>query len=94
VTRAGFDKRTPLWFYILKESQVQAGGQRLGEVGSRIVGEVFVGLLKGDPRSFLHAQPAWTPTLPSQTPGTFVGDLQRLSSLVLTVPLYPAITSR
>jgi hypothetical protein len=36
VTRAGFDKQTPLWFYILKESQVQAGGQRLGEVGSRI----------------------------------------------------------
>jgi hypothetical protein len=25
VTRAGFDVRTPLWFYILKESQVQAG---------------------------------------------------------------------
>jgi hypothetical protein len=78
VTRAGFDKRTPLWFYILKESQVQADGQRLGEVGSRIVGEVFVGLLKGDPTSFLHAQPAWTPTLPSQTPGTFtMADLLR-----------------
>jgi hypothetical protein len=26
VTRAGFDVRTPLWFYIFKESQVQAGG--------------------------------------------------------------------
>jgi hypothetical protein len=25
VTRAGFDVRTPLWFYVLKESQVQAG---------------------------------------------------------------------
>lgn len=43
----------------------------MGEVGSRIVGEVFVGLLKGDPTSFLHAQPAWMPTLPSQTSSTF-----------------------
>ncbi len=66
-----FDKRTPLWFYILKEAEVRADGQRLGEVGSRILAEVFVGMLQGDRNSFLAAQPEWTPTLPAEKPGTF-----------------------
>lgn len=66
-----FDQRTPLWFYILKEAEVQADGQRLGEVGSRILAEVFVGMLQGDPNSFLAAQPDWVPTLPAETPGSF-----------------------
>ena len=35
----GFDTKTPLWFYILKEAEVKQGGQRLGEVGSRLVVE-------------------------------------------------------
>ena len=41
------EKRTPLWFYILREADVQAGGQHLGAVGGRIVGEVILGLLAG-----------------------------------------------
>lgn len=64
----GFDLETPLWYYILKEAEL-AGG-RLGEVGSRIVCEVFLGLLEGDPESFLTQSPGWTPTL-GPTPGTF-----------------------
>jgi hypothetical protein len=40
---------TPLFFYILKEAEVMEHGLRLGPVGARIVGEVFVGLLKEDP---------------------------------------------
>ena len=66
-----FHVQTPLWFYILKEAEAQAGGQHLGAVGSRIVSEVFVGLLDADRKSFRHRRPAWTPTLPSQQPGTF-----------------------
>jgi hypothetical protein len=59
----GFDVETPLWFYILKESELKAEGKTLGPVGGRIVAEVFIGLLKGDPSSYLQQDPVWTPTL-------------------------------
>jgi ribosomal protein L14 len=41
-----FSKETPLWFYLLAEAEIEEGGRRLGEVGSRIVAETFVALLK------------------------------------------------
>ncbi len=56
------DERTPLWFYILREAQVKAGGEHLGPVGGRIVGEVIVGLIEGDSQSYLTQDPTWTPT--------------------------------
>ena len=49
-----FLQRTPAWFYILKEAEVRAGGEHLGPVASRIVAEVFVGLLRADPDSILN----------------------------------------
>lgn len=74
----GFHRRTPLWYYILKEAQVKRGGERLGPVGARIVAEVFIGLVAGDKASYLN-DPAWKPTLPAKTPGTFLmSDLLRL----------------
>lgn len=63
--------RTPLWFYILREADVQQDGKRLGAVGGRIVAEVFIGLLEGDAMSYLVQDPGWTPTLPSVVPNTF-----------------------
>ncbi len=69
--RHGLHESTPLWYYVLKEAELQGGGKRLGGVGSRIVGEVFVGLLEEDPDSFLSCQPDWEPTLPSATSGDF-----------------------
>lgn len=45
---------TPLWFYVLRESEIRTGGNRLGPVGSRIVAETIVGQLRLDPTSFLH----------------------------------------
>jgi Animal haem peroxidase len=85
----GFDQATPLWYYILKEAQVQAQGKRLGEVGSRIVAEVFVGLLKGDSSSYLKNDPYWLPSLPAKGIGTFtmadmlrfVGDISPIDGL-------------
>lgn len=67
----GFDKKTPLWYYILKEAQVKSGGLRLGPVGARLVAEVFIGLVAGDTTSYL-SDPTWKPTLPAKTPGTFL----------------------
>jgi hypothetical protein len=55
---------TPLWFYILKESELIARGEHLGPVGGRVVAEVLLGLLKGDPQSWPNVNPQWTPTLP------------------------------
>jgi Animal haem peroxidase len=68
--RVGFERSTPLWYYILKEAEL-AGGTQLAGVGARIVAEVFIGLLQLDRSSYLAQHPRWQPTLPSRTPGTF-----------------------
>ncbi len=49
-----FSKKTPLWFYLLAEAEIEEAGQRLGEVGSRIVAETFVALLKLSRPSILN----------------------------------------
>ena len=59
----GFEKSTPLWYYILKEAEVRTGGVTLGRVGGRIVAEVVIGLLQTDPSSYVVQNPGWTPTL-------------------------------
>lgn len=70
---------TPLWFYILKESEVIAQGKHLGPVGGRIVGEVLLGLVELDPRSWFSLEPTWTPTIPvaDTTKGLQMPDLVR-----------------
>ncbi len=60
----GVPEPTPLWFYILKESELVAGAQHLGPVGGRIVAEVLLGLLRGDPQSWFNVEPGWQPALP------------------------------
>lgn len=64
---------TPLWYYILREAEFFGdsrkpegatglfGGQHLGPVGSRIVGETFVGLLWNDETSVLRSRPGFEP---------------------------------
>jgi hypothetical protein len=84
LTRRELDLRdwmdeTPLWLYLLREAAVRAGGERLGEVGGRIVAEVIVGIIRSDPESYLANDPAWRPTLPSHEPGGFkIRDLLKL----------------
>jgi hypothetical protein len=67
---------TPLWYYLLKEAEARADGDRLGPAGSRIVGEVLVGIVKRDPESFLSVDPEWRPTLREQAFG--IADLLTL----------------
>jgi Animal haem peroxidase len=62
----GFEHNTPLWYYVLKEAEVMEDGLRLGPVGGRIVGEVFLGLLRADPDAYLAMLPNWRPTLPTR----------------------------
>lgn len=77
------EKNTPLWLYILKEAEILEQGLRLGPVGSRIVGEVFIGLLKADRDSYLSANRNWKPTLPSAKSGDFeIADLLRFAGVV------------
>jgi len=42
----GFSERTPLWYYILAEAEVIHGGNCLGPVGSTIVAEVLIALVR------------------------------------------------
>ena len=61
----GWVGETPLWLYLLRESAVRESGDRLGEVGGRIVGEVLIEIVKRDPESYLAVEPTWKPTLPA-----------------------------
>jgi hypothetical protein len=69
-----FKKNCPLWTYVLAEAMrhqedvkipvkesVTIKTPRLGPVGGRIVAEVFLGLLFGDPNSMLSLDPQWQP---------------------------------
>ena len=75
----GISGEAPLWYYILKEAEVRHDGERLGEVGGRIVVEVFLGFYTCDKGSYYHHKP-WEPTLPSAKPGHFtMADLVRFT---------------
>ena len=78
----------PLWYYVLKEAEVQAGGRHHGQVGGRIVAEVFLGLLEKDPSSYLRNDPGWRPSLSAA--GTFaMPDLIRFAGHGLGVTDLP-----
>ncbi|RVX69793.1 hypothetical protein B0A52_06438 [Exophiala mesophila] len=77
---SAFRGNCPLWTYILAEAALpknikpvtipvtpprDISTPQLGEVGGRIVAEVFLGLLFGDKHSFLSVDPRWTPTIGS-----------------------------
>jgi hypothetical protein len=71
----GWAGETPLWLYILKEAEVLHDGDQLGPVGGRIVGEVLVGIIDGDPESFRSVDPGWSPTLPARDGAFGLGDI-------------------
>jgi hypothetical protein len=70
-THQDLEGGVPLWFYVLKEAQITGDSARLGPIGGRIIAEVLIGLLAGDPLSYLSVDPAWGPTLLARNPGAF-----------------------
>jgi len=84
LTDSGFDERTPLWYYILAEAALLREGRRLGPVGSTIVAEVLIGLVRRSPDSILAPGLNWKPNLPSEEPGEFtLHDILRYGSRVI-----------
>jgi hypothetical protein len=59
---ADFHKRTPLWYYTLKEADAYHGGRVMGPVGSYILAETFVDLMRAS-RSSIFKTPGWKPDL-------------------------------
>ncbi len=77
----GFLKNTPLWFYILAEAKVDSCGRHLGPVGTVIVAETLIGMLRFSDESILQ-DPTKMPSLPSLTPGQFtLEDLLRFAGV-------------
>lgn len=61
IASTGWRDETPLWYYILREADVCAAGNRLGPVGGKIVAEVLVGLIDADETSYRRSSPDWQP---------------------------------
>lgn len=60
----GYADHTPLWYYILAESELVSKGKSLGPLGSLIVAETLLGLIIRDPESYWHAgdrKGSWRP---------------------------------
>jgi len=65
--RDAFLRNTPLWFYLLRESELEAG--KLQGVGARLVAETFHRAMEGSEFSIVR-DPTWRPTL-GPDPTTF-----------------------
>ena len=81
-----FRERTPLWYYILAEA-AHVGGNHLGPVGSTVVADVLIGLVRRSADSIFNV-PNWRPTLPSATPGDF-----QLRDLLAFAGVLPALVT-
>jgi hypothetical protein len=58
--RQSFLDNTPLWFYVLREAELNGG--KLAGAGARIVAETFHRAMEGSAFSILR-DPTWRPTL-------------------------------
>ena len=79
----GLSQKTPLWFYVLREAEVLGrrrfhGGECLGPLGSRILAEVLLGVMKTDPQHYDNVVPDWRPLT---TVFGHVSELRRIDSL-------------
>ncbi len=81
LAESGLVADTPLFYYILREAEMEPYcGDRLGPVGSQIVGDVIEGAFRHDPDSYWHLAdrwkpPAWAFSVGPARPINFMGDL-------------------
>lgn len=87
----GFDKETPLWYYVLKEAETKGGGNRLGPVGSRLVAETFVGIIRNSEFSILDPADEdknWRPRFGKRAPAAFdMTDMLEFTGIVTPIGL-------
>jgi hypothetical protein len=58
--KSGLAENSPLFYYLLKEAELKAGGLTLGPVGSHLVTEIIQGALEADANSYLSVVgPDW-----------------------------------
>ncbi|OJV16426.1 MAG: hypothetical protein BGO21_26375 [Dyadobacter sp. 50-39] len=77
---AGLQCKTPLWYYILAEASWKAKGAHLGKLGSKIVAETIIGLIRRSTDSILNEE-NWKPSL---------GEDFNLQQLIIFSDLGPA----
>jgi hypothetical protein len=83
----GLTTSTPLWYYILRESEVRENGRCLGEVASNVVAETIFAALQDDPTSYVHLGANWMP--PKWKWGTEERQFLSLSALFEAAPDFP-----
>jgi hypothetical protein len=88
--RFDFCNRTPLWFYILTEAELIHGGQKLGPVGSTIVAEVLIALVRRSPDPILPkagVNPNETnfAPLPTESGAFTLADILRLGKVMPSI---------
>ncbi len=81
VEAGNFHGRTPLWYYILAEAAIQQQGRKLGRLGSTLVAETVIGLLRVSPHSIL-SQEEWSPSLPTANETFKLTDLLRFAGVL------------
>lgn len=59
---AGFETRSPLWFYVLAEAEIRENGMRLGPVGGTLIAEVLIGIARRSADSIFDLGPGWNPS--------------------------------
>ncbi len=83
----GLTGRTPLWYYVLLEAELEMRGLRLGTIGSQLVAEVVDGSLQTDPASYLSCfGPNWSPP-PWKLPDGGSRPIRRLLDVALVTGL-------
>jgi hypothetical protein len=80
VCDGGFAERTPLWYYVLAEAAAEGSG-RLGAVGSTIVSEVLIGLIRAGKDSILR-ESNWQPNLGKRRGRFDLDDLLKLAGVL------------
>jgi hypothetical protein len=87
LAKYGLKGKTPLWYYILLEAEVEKGGNRLGTIGSRLVGEVIEGSLRTDPNSYVvQCGSDWNP--PDWTSPFWSGAIENILGAAAVGGLY------